>query len=50
MEEFVGRIVRGEGGDSGSVEKALREVMVAQATYKSARTKQWERVTLDNLT
>lgn len=51
MKEFVGKVVGGEGGkEQASVQQALQEVMVAQATYKSVRTKQWERVTLENLT
>lgn len=50
MKDFVGQIVAGEpGGEHGCVERALHEVMVAQATYKSVRTRQWERVTKDNL-
>jgi predicted dehydrogenase len=55
MREFVEQIVssehkRGEGSEQGSAERALHEVMVAEAAYKSVRTKQWEAVTLDNLT
>lgn len=51
MKTFVRQIVSGEGrGEQESVQLALKEVMVAQATYKSVRTKQWEGVTLENLT
>ena len=49
MKEFVEKIVRGQV-ESTNAEKALQEVMVAQATYKSIRTKQWEKVTSENLT
>lgn len=51
MREFVAKLVSGGSpGDVESGERALRDVMVAQATYKSVRTKQWEKVTLENLT
>ncbi len=50
MKVFVDQIVRGCHGNTESGEAALREVMLAQATYKSLKTKQWERVSLDNLT
>ena len=50
MKVFVEQIVGGCHGNSESGERALREVMLAQATYKSLKTKQWEKVSLDNLT
>ena len=42
-EEMEGRRVR------GSAQWALGEVMVANAIYKSNRSRKWEAVTLDNL-
>ena len=55
MQEFVGQIASGQhkprdAASESSAQQALREVMVAEATYKSVRTRQWERVTLENLT
>ena len=50
MREFVAQIVGGESGGQDSVQQALGEVMVAQAIYKSTKTKQWETVSLENLT
>lgn len=49
MKVFVEKIVHGECGNTENGEKALREVLLAQATYKSLKTKQWEKVSLDNL-
>lgn len=49
MKVFVEQIVSGCHGNTESGEQALREVMLAQATYKSLQTKQWEKVSLDNL-
>lgn len=50
MKEFVEKVVSGHHGHQDSGEKALQEVMIAQATYKSVTTKQWEKVSLQNLT
>ena len=50
MEEFVGQIVKGRPYSQHHLHKALREVMVAHATYKSVKTKEWESVALENLT
>ena len=49
MDQFVAAIVRGEEGGRESGEAALRDLMVAQAVYKSVNTKQWEQVALENL-
>lgn len=50
MKEFVEKIVRGDCSDQESGNSALREVLTAHAAYKSAKTKQWEKVSVENLT
>ena len=49
MEVFVKKVIQGETGRTDSLEKAMRELLLAQAVYKSLKTKQWEELTLDNL-
>ena len=48
MEVFLKAIVKGERS-MDSCRDALGEVLVANAIYKSLRTKKWERPSLDNL-
>ena len=50
MKQFVEQIVRGHHSSIESGEKALREVLLAHATYKSLKTKRWEELTTENLT
>ena len=49
MEIFVGKVAQGETGRTDSAEMAMREVLLAQAVYKSCKTKQWEELTIQNL-
>ena len=50
MAEFVRLVVEGKMcGCTNSVEAAMKELLLAQAVYKSVRTKQWEELSIDNL-
>ena len=51
MEAFLDAVVNSEKQEvEDSPWQALQEVLVAQAVYKSAQTRQWESTALDNLT
>ncbi len=49
MEVFMRKVVQGDTGCTESAEKAMKDVLLAHAVYKSFRTKQWEELTLENL-
>ena len=48
MEMFLDAVASGNKLPESGTE-ALKEVMVAMATYKSVRSRKWEQVTIDNL-
>lgn len=52
MKRFVDLIKKGvplKREDGGSVWEASKEVLVSKAVYKSVQTRQWEKVTVENL-